>query len=98
MLLLSVSSNIYDFARSKMICAMSCRAHALSIGYGSLASTSCSFWSIAGSILSWLEQMEFAGAGYSLGAVGRIEFGEDIFDVAFSRVEADNQAISDLLI
>jgi hypothetical protein len=42
--------------------------------------------------------MKFAGAGYSLGAVGRIEFGEDIFDVAFSRVEADNQAISDLLI
>ena len=45
-----------------------------------------------------LEQVELAGTHNRLGAIGYHEFGQEMFDMAFGRVEANDHMIRDLLV
>lgn len=48
--------------------------------------------------LARLEQVEFSGACERLGAIGDYEFGQEVFDMTFGRIEANDQVIRDLLV
>ena len=53
---------------------------------------------IGGGIALHSEQVEFTGTSHRLGAIGRSEFRQDMFDMEFHRLGADHQLLRDLLV